>query len=96
MLDTIAGVSGELEINDSSCATVDHSASCLTPKLISFAYPEGIAWAPACGKAIAELVLDGESRSVDLTPFDPTRFTPAAQRGGRGRKKNGMNVGEQW
>jgi hypothetical protein len=56
----------------------------------------GIAWAPACGKAIAELVLDGKSTSVDLSPFDPARFTPAAKRGGRGRKKQGESVGEQW
>jgi glycine/D-amino acid oxidase-like deaminating enzyme len=56
----------------------------------------GIAWAPACGKAMAELVVDGESKSIDLRPFDPSRFTPPAQRGGRGRKKQGMNVGEQW
>ena len=56
----------------------------------------GIAWAPACGKALSELVLDGESRSVDLRPFDPTRFTASSGRGGRGRKKGSLNVGEQW
>jgi glycine/D-amino acid oxidase-like deaminating enzyme len=56
----------------------------------------GIAWAPACGKAMAELVLDGESTSVDLRPFDPVRFTPVAKRGGRGRKRQGESVGEQW
>ena len=56
----------------------------------------GIAWAPACGKAIAELVLDGESKSVNLAPFDPARFTPDAKRGGRGRKRRGTSVGEQW
>jgi len=56
----------------------------------------GIAWAPACGKAISELVLDGESSSIDLKPFHPSRFTPAAQRGNRGRKKKGTSVGEQW
>lgn len=56
----------------------------------------GIAWAPACGKAMSELVLDGQSRSVDLRPFDPTRFTPAQGRGGRGRKKGSLSVGEQW
>ena len=54
----------------------------------------GIAWGPACGKAMAELVLEGASRSVDLTPFDPARFTPQAKR--RGRKKQGVDVGEQW
>ncbi|GAX19142.1 hypothetical protein FisN_3Lh084 [Fistulifera solaris] len=56
----------------------------------------GIAWAPACGQAIAELILDGESKCVDLSPFDPARFTPAAQRGERGRKRQGTSVGEQW
>jgi glycine/D-amino acid oxidase-like deaminating enzyme len=56
----------------------------------------GIAWAPACGKAIAELVLDGKSTSVDLSPFNPARFTPAAKRGDRGRKKQDESVGEQW
>eukprot|EP00543_Licmophora_paradoxa_P008142 CAMPEP_0202454386 /NCGR_PEP_ID=MMETSP1360-20130828/12139_1 /ASSEMBLY_ACC=CAM_ASM_000848 /TAXON_ID=515479 /ORGANISM="Licmophora paradoxa, Strain CCMP2313" /LENGTH=414 /DNA_ID=CAMNT_0049073691 /DNA_START=111 /DNA_END=1355 /DNA_ORIENTATION=+ len=56
----------------------------------------GIAWAPACGKAMAELVLEGESTSVNLDPFDPARFTPQAGRGGRGRKRRGADVGEQW
>ena len=56
----------------------------------------GIAWAPACGKAMAELVLEGESTSVDLDPFDPARYTPNPRRGGRGRKKKGADVGEQW
>ncbi len=56
----------------------------------------GIAWAPACGIAIAELVLEGECKSINLDPFNPARFTPDAGRGGRGRKQRGTNVGEQW
>jgi len=57
----------------------------------------GIAWAPACGKVMAELVLDGSAESVDLRPFDPARFTPGiGKRGGRGRKRRGTSVGEQW
>mmetsp|Transcript_28983 Transcript_28983/g.33310 ORF Transcript_28983/g.33310 Transcript_28983/m.33310 type:complete len:474 (+) Transcript_28983:75-1496(+) len=55
----------------------------------------GIAWAASCGKAMAELIWDGESSSVDLKPFDPSRFTTKVG-GGRGRKRRGMNVGEQW
>lgn len=55
----------------------------------------GIAWAPAAGRAMAELVLEGRSTSVNLQPFDPARFTTVA-RGGRGRKKKGVSVGEQW
>jgi len=56
----------------------------------------GIAWAPACGKAISELVLDGKSKCVDISAFDPSRFTPNSGRGGRGRKRGGASVGEQW
>lgn len=56
----------------------------------------GIAWAPACGLAMSELVLDGECKSINLGPFDPTRFTPGIARGGRGRKQRDRNVGEQW
>ena len=56
----------------------------------------GIAWSPACGKVMAELVLNGETKSVNLSPFDPARFTPEAKRGGRGRKRRGVDVGEQW
>jgi glycine/D-amino acid oxidase-like deaminating enzyme len=57
----------------------------------------GIAWAPACGKAMAELVLEGDATIVNLSPFDPARFTPGiGKRGGRGRKKGGASVGEQW
>jgi len=54
----------------------------------------GIAWAPSAGIAMSELVLDGECKSVDLTSFSPTRFTPQATK--RGRKKQGLDVGEQW
>jgi glycine/D-amino acid oxidase-like deaminating enzyme len=34
----------------------------------------GILNAPATGEAVAELVLDGAARTVDLSPFDPARF----------------------
>jgi glycine/D-amino acid oxidase-like deaminating enzyme len=34
----------------------------------------GILNAPATGEALAELIADGEARSVDLTPFDPGRL----------------------
>ena len=54
----------------------------------------GIAWAPACGLAMAELVLKGESSTIDLKPFDPARFTTKVNE--RGRKRRGENVGEQW
>lgn len=54
----------------------------------------GIAWAPACGIAMSELVLNGGSSTIDLRPFDPTRFTIKVKE--RGRKKRGENVGEQW
>lgn len=54
----------------------------------------GIAWAPACGLAMAELVLEGESSTIDLKPFNPARFTTKVNE--RGRKRRGENVGEQW
>jgi glycine/D-amino acid oxidase-like deaminating enzyme len=44
----------------------------------------GILNAPATGEAMAELILDGRARSVDLAPFDPARlppFDPARLRG---------------
>jgi glycine/D-amino acid oxidase-like deaminating enzyme len=34
----------------------------------------GILNAPATGEAMAELILDGTARSVDLSPFDPSRL----------------------
>lgn len=34
----------------------------------------GILNAPATGEALAELIVDGKSRSVDLAPFDPARL----------------------
>ena len=55
----------------------------------------GIAWAPACGKAMSELVMNGKSTCVDLSPFSPMRFTKKSNEG-RGRKKKGTSVGEQW
>jgi glycine/D-amino acid oxidase-like deaminating enzyme len=36
----------------------------------------GILNAPATGEAMAELILDGTTRSVDLAPFDPARLPP--------------------
>jgi hypothetical protein len=43
---------------------------------------------------MAELVDTGECKCLDLLPFSPSRFTPSAK--GRGRKKKGVDVGEQW
>ena len=45
----------------------------------------GILNAPATGEAMAELIIDGAARSVDLHPFDPARappFDPARLRRG--------------
>jgi glycine/D-amino acid oxidase-like deaminating enzyme len=36
----------------------------------------GILNAPATGEAMAELILDGDTRTVDLAPFDPARLAP--------------------
>jgi glycine/D-amino acid oxidase-like deaminating enzyme len=36
----------------------------------------GILNAPATGEALAELIADGRTRSVDLAPFDPARLPP--------------------
>jgi len=40
----------------------------------------GILWAPATGLAMAELLVDGESKSIDLQAFDPGRFVPGRKR----------------
>lgn len=40
----------------------------------------GILNAPATGEAMAELLLDGEATTVDLSPFDPARLPPASRR----------------
>ena len=45
----------------------------------------GILNAPATGEAMAELILEGVARSVDLTAFDPARF-PSARLPARGRR----------
>jgi glycine/D-amino acid oxidase-like deaminating enzyme len=36
----------------------------------------GILNAPATGEAVAELIIDGTARTVDLAPFDPARLAP--------------------
>lgn len=36
----------------------------------------GIAWSAGCGKAMAELILQGTCTCVNLAPFDPARFSP--------------------
>lgn len=55
----------------------------------------GILWAPVTGLAMSELLVDGKSKSVDLSSFDPARFSQRAK-GGRGRKQGTSAVGEQW
>lgn len=55
----------------------------------------GILWAPVSGKAMSEVILDGEASCVDLRAFEPSRFAPKKS-GGRGRKMRDRNVGEQW
>ena len=42
--------------------------------------PWGMLNAPATGRALAELIVDGAASSVDLRPFDPARLTPARAR----------------
>ena len=37
----------------------------------------GILNAPATGEAMAELIIDGQARTVDLSVFDPGRLRPA-------------------
>jgi len=55
----------------------------------------GILWAPVSGKSMSELILDGESKCVNLAPFNPARFAKR-KTGGRGRKRGEESVGEQW
>jgi glycine/D-amino acid oxidase-like deaminating enzyme len=35
----------------------------------------GILWAPVCGQAMAELIVDGFCKVINLAPFNPMRFT---------------------
>ncbi len=55
----------------------------------------GILWAPVCGAAMSELLVDGAAKCVNLAAFSPQRFMPRG-RGGRGRKQGSAAVGEQW
>jgi glycine/D-amino acid oxidase-like deaminating enzyme len=54
----------------------------------------GILWAPISGLAMSELIIDGKSFCLNLTPYSVERFMPAEKQ--RGRKKNTTDVGEQW
>ncbi|EKX33390.1 hypothetical protein GUITHDRAFT_158911 [Guillardia theta CCMP2712] len=58
----------------------------------------GILWAPVTGLAMSELILDGKSKCVDLSPFNPGRFSKksAASSLRRGRQQVNEPVGEQW
>mmetsp|Transcript_18641 Transcript_18641/g.25711 ORF Transcript_18641/g.25711 Transcript_18641/m.25711 type:complete len:418 (+) Transcript_18641:3-1256(+) len=55
----------------------------------------GILWGPVSGLSMAELMMEGRSRSVDLSSFDPSRYMSQSA-GKRGRKKGLSEVGEQW
>ena len=39
----------------------------------------GILNSPATGEALSELIVDGEARTVDLSPFDPSRLPTSQQ-----------------
>lgn len=56
----------------------------------------GILWAPASGLAMAELIVNGESSTINLKAFAPGRFGLGASSSKRGRKKGTVEVGEQW
>ena len=43
----------------------------------------GILNAPATGEAMADLIIDGAARTIDLSPFDPGRLRPAGHRSAR-------------
>jgi len=45
---------------------------------------------------MSELIADGKSHVVDLTPFDPNRFMATSQQRSRGRKMGSVELGEQW
>jgi glycine/D-amino acid oxidase-like deaminating enzyme len=36
----------------------------------------GILNAPATGEAMAELIVDGAAKNLDLAPYDPARLPP--------------------
>jgi glycine/D-amino acid oxidase-like deaminating enzyme len=40
----------------------------------------GILNAPATGEAMADLIIEGSAKTVDLSPFDPDRFGPVSGR----------------
>ena len=61
----------------------------------------GITWAPAVGKLVSEMVVDGGSASsLNMRPFSPRRFDTLTYRTllkQRGRERSGSGrVGEQW
>ena len=51
---------------------------------------------PVTGLLIAELIAEGQARSVDIRPFDPARFMGQKGGGRRERKMGVTEVGEQW
>lgn len=58
----------------------------------------GILWAPVTGMCMSELIVDGVSKCVDISSFDPGRYSKnrGASKKQRGRKQVDQPVGEQW
>ena len=59
----------------------------------------GVLLAPVTGRAVSELVLEGEASVVNLRAFSPKRFDTLTQRTllrQRGKRRGGVGVGEQW
>ena len=54
----------------------------------------GILWSSISGLAMSELIVDGQSKEIDLLPFDPCRFMAKATN--RGKKVGLQDIGEQW
>lgn len=59
----------------------------------------GILWGPISGLALSELIIEGDSKVIDLKKFDTGRFgvtTPNLNKAQRGRHKKDDPIGEQW
>ena len=58
----------------------------------------GILWGPISGLSMSELIIKGESHTLNLNPFTPKRFAiqRRKQKQQRGRHQVDIAKGEQW
>ena len=81
--------------NFSQLSSLFYQCHTFTPLI--YGIDRGILWGPLSGLLMAELIATGNASTVDITSFNIERFEKQGYGiSRRGKKVNGIDIGEQW